>query len=350
MNIFKILASNDGTINEPNISSFLAYLLDYKEDHGLSDSLLKLIIEDFQYKNPNYFKKLNLSALKQYRIKVNPEHSVYLGDNKHRDIDIVIELFDNSTDERLYSICIENKISDKSINKKDNQLSEELEGLQREYSVDKSETEIYFCFITLKDTPIANKEFNKLNYDKKIHIYWQGKKSIQEKLLKILHNESIGDIDPIQDNTKFLLKSFIAFIKTDFKSFLEEKIEREQKANYGKPTREHFKDFLKKNSEKYSPNKIIKKKELMQDFTQYIKDVCNKDINKNQLACLMYEITANEKNRIYYNVNQDNYKSKNILFYPNEEDKKYVQLYSSKTKVKQYYLAKGEKTPSCTDD
>ena len=48
MNIFKILSSNDGTLKEPNVSSFLAYLLDPNEDHGLGDSLLKSILSDFE--------------------------------------------------------------------------------------------------------------------------------------------------------------------------------------------------------------------------------------------------------------------------------------------------------------
>ena len=51
MNIFKILSSYNGSIKEPNISSFLAYLLDLNEDHGLSDLLLKNIILDFQNQN-----------------------------------------------------------------------------------------------------------------------------------------------------------------------------------------------------------------------------------------------------------------------------------------------------------
>ena len=51
MNIFKILSLYDGSIKEPNISSFLAYLLDLNEDHGLSDLLLKNIILDFQNQN-----------------------------------------------------------------------------------------------------------------------------------------------------------------------------------------------------------------------------------------------------------------------------------------------------------
>lgn len=40
MNIFRILSSNDGSINEPNVSSFLAYLLDPSEDHGISNLFL----------------------------------------------------------------------------------------------------------------------------------------------------------------------------------------------------------------------------------------------------------------------------------------------------------------------
>ena len=40
MNIFKILASGNGTIKEPSVSAFLGYLLNPKEDHGLGDAFL----------------------------------------------------------------------------------------------------------------------------------------------------------------------------------------------------------------------------------------------------------------------------------------------------------------------
>lgn len=58
MNIFKILSSYDGSIKEPNISSFLAYLLDLNEDHGLSDLLLKSIIIDFKNQNSAFFDRI----------------------------------------------------------------------------------------------------------------------------------------------------------------------------------------------------------------------------------------------------------------------------------------------------
>ena len=45
MNIFKTLATGDGSINEPNISAFLGYLLNPNEDHGLRDELLKRLLK-----------------------------------------------------------------------------------------------------------------------------------------------------------------------------------------------------------------------------------------------------------------------------------------------------------------
>jgi hypothetical protein len=45
MNIFKILAQGDGTINEPNVSAFLGYLLDPNEDHGLGSKFLERFLQ-----------------------------------------------------------------------------------------------------------------------------------------------------------------------------------------------------------------------------------------------------------------------------------------------------------------
>lgn len=328
MNIFKILSSNDGHINEPSISSYLAYLLDYNEDHGLSELLLQSIISDFK-KEPNNFEKLNMNNLLQYDIEIKPEYSVYFGKDEHRYIDIVVEFCEKGLNRPIYSICIENKIADSSIQKK--QLKEELEGLQNEYSKNNYKTEIYFCFITLEKSKKSNDEFNSFDYERKLHLYWKGENSIEEKLLDILKKESNVEIEPIPEESKFLIKSFITFIHTNFKSRLEEKEEKNQRTDYGKPTREHFIDFIAK----YEFNKDYKKKEIMQNFSKYIKEKCHKDINKNQLACLMYEITANEKNRIYYTVREDNYESKNILYYPDVSNKKVLRRYPENEKERE---------------
>ncbi|PJD98443.1 MAG: hypothetical protein CK427_17090, partial [Leptospira sp.] len=93
MNIFKILSSNDGSINEPNISSFLAYLLDPYEDHGLSSILLKEILKDIKFENKETFKDIFTNP--KYSILIQPEFPVKLTDEsnkKRRDIDILIEV------------------------------------------------------------------------------------------------------------------------------------------------------------------------------------------------------------------------------------------------------------------
>ena len=125
----------------------MAYLLDLNEDHGLSDLLLKSIIKDFQEIDNNFFSKIKTFDLNQYDIEINPEYSVFL-DNKRRDIDIVIEFYDVDKIKPVYALCIENKITDSSIQKKDNQLKDELDGLQKEYLENDWKTEIYFCFLT----------------------------------------------------------------------------------------------------------------------------------------------------------------------------------------------------------
>lgn len=323
MNIFKILSSYDGSIKEPNISSFLAYLLDLYEDHGLSDLLLKSVLMDFQELNAKFFEKIKLSDLTQYDVRINPEYSVFLG-NKRRDIDIVIEFYSDNKLEPVYTLCIENKITDSSIQKNDNQLEDELEGLKKEYLENKWATEIYFCFLTLEDSKKSSEEFNNFKYDKKLLLHWKGEKSIQAKILDILEQERKGEIDPISEDSKFLIKSFLAFIKTNFKSSYEEKAERTEKMNYGKPTREHFIDFI----QKFEFNQDYEKAFLKKEFTKYIKELCNKDINQGQLACLLYEITVNEKNRVHYNVRADNYESRNILYYPDVNEKKILRRYS----------------------
>ena len=45
MNIFKVLANGDGSINEANVSAFLGYLLDPKADHALGSEFLKRFLE-----------------------------------------------------------------------------------------------------------------------------------------------------------------------------------------------------------------------------------------------------------------------------------------------------------------
>lgn len=327
MNIFKILSSYDGSIKEPNISSFLAYLLDINEDHGISDLLLRSIITDFKNINPSFFDKVKTSNLNQFDISINPEYSVFLN-NKRRDIDIVIEIYNENKEMPLYSICIENKITDSSIQKNDSQLKDELEGLKKEYKENNWNTDIYFVFITLEDSKKSNEEFNAFSYDKKLHLYWKGKTSIQEKLLNILDLERIGEIDPLSEDFKFLIKSFLSFIKTEFKSSIEERNDKFEKKNYGKTVMEFFREY----ASSLEMNKDYKVNDIKKSISTIIKEESGLTLNSGTLNCHVYATIVNEKNRLHYNVTEKNSEYKNLFYYPDENNKEIVRKFSPEMK------------------
>lgn len=238
MNIFKILANGDGTLNEANISAFLGYLLNPYQGHGLGFEFLTrflelLEIEDF---NPSKF-----------------EYGVYFeqafrGDERSKKIvDIVILCFENSqgdkkesfvanvlkTQKKLkYIFLIENKINKASLKKA--QLEEQYNSTKKELGID--DNKIYSIYITPEKESFKD-EFESYLSNNKFHFYWNSMDSENETtiffLLKsILENESNGDIESISEYTKQTINSFAHFIKNGFKSEEEEKRERKNDGEY----------------------------------------------------------------------------------------------------------------------
>ena len=331
MNIFRILSSNDGSINEPNVSSFLAYLLDPAEDHGISSLLLQEMLSGITESNKNFLSKIqynnritDLSKYSGYTINIIPELSVNLekeGKRRRRDIDIIIEIIDNKTKEIIYSICLENKISDSSIIRDDLQLEDELKGLQNYYSESKFSPEIYFIYLTPTPSVISTYSFEKLNYDKKYHLYWDNaENSVFNKLLKIFNNEKEGLIDPINNQSSYLIKSFLSFIKTHFKSYIEEKREKLEKKNYGKPVIDLLNDF----SMLLSPNTEYEIDFVKNKFSEYVlKESGIELLNSTRNAHISLSI-VNEKNRGHYNVKRPDNERKNIFYYSDDSRKKII--------------------------
>ena len=106
---------------------------------------------------------------------------------KRRDIDIIIEIIDNKTNELIYSICLENKITDSSINKNDSQLEDELIGLENYYSESEQNPEIYIIYLTPTPSNQSRDSFEKLDYNIKYHLFWDNdKNSIFNKLIRII--------------------------------------------------------------------------------------------------------------------------------------------------------------------
>lgn len=327
MNIFRILSSNDGSINEPNVSSFLAYLLDPNEDHGLSSLLLQEILNQIIEVDYEFLKKIrlgnkvkDLSKYSGYSINVFPELTVSIQEGikkKRRDIDIVLEIKENKTEEILYSICIENKITDSSIIKNDSQLEEELKGIENYYFEREISPEIYIVYLTPSPSEIASYSFSKLNYGKKIHLFWkkgEAKNSVFDLLLKIFSYENDGYIDPINSQSSYLIKSFLSFINTDFKSYIEEKKEKLERKNYGKPIIDHLNDFASNLSfdEEYDFENI----KIL--FFNYIKLITQHELGKARVTDEIVVGIVNEKNRQHYSVNKPDDVRKNLFYYTNE--------------------------------
>lgn len=267
MNIFKILASGGNNLKETNVSAFLGYLLDPKADHGLGSGFLELFLEslikkykielrELLYKNKvkdlshNLF---DIEVVYEKAIEDEREDDVEEDEeNKGRKnrtsvVDIIIKISKRpkanrsllslfKENEPIGLILIENKINTSSFTGKQliKQYDRTIDFLQKQ-SDDKETFKILKekCF-SIYVTPDEKKYGDELNNFIKMgkkgeHIKWKTKDTSSECIVLLLENlitnENGGKIDPLQEYTKHTIKAFINFIKSDFKSALEEKIE-----------------------------------------------------------------------------------------------------------------------------
>lgn len=268
MNIFKILSSGDQKLKEPAVTSFLAFLLDPNESHGLKTILLeyflKPIIEnpenaetykDFYIKTKDGSHRMKSNLIYDFTFNIDTEVSTYFKKNSvieeeisdkykksRNDIDIVITISKYDSDGKLlnkHAFLIENKLNDGAIGKNDNQLISQRNSFTDEYnSFDNVEfTSIGTIFLT-PDTSTSEKYFKefKESIEKNMnvnipfyHHFWRTneKNGIYFFLNDILSKESVGLIEPLQDYTKHTIKAFMNFIETGFKSKKDEKDESE---------------------------------------------------------------------------------------------------------------------------
>ena len=194
MNIFEILNQGKGYINEENISSFLAYLLDPNEDHGLGTVFLE-----------KFLKKLNLTdgeikTTNMNNLNIKLEFQVNIPAKRY--IDIVFE-----TSEHI--IAIENKILESS--KRPKQLEDEYNGLKSSENYKNSNKAILMVYLVPEKDKKENFEPDKNNKDKYELLLW---KDVNKILIKILCKENRGRINPIYDYTKHTIKAFISFMNS----------------------------------------------------------------------------------------------------------------------------------------
>lgn len=236
MNIFKILANGDGTINEANVSAFLGYLLDPKADHALGFEFLKRFLEpvldreeftvekyDYQVFYEQAFKETDAS--KQIVDVVIVGYSTDQGTGRES---LVKEFMRNSKKvEKLF--LIENKIRTSSIT--EGQLQKQFLSTLAELKGDLKEDQIHSIYVTPESEKLKL-EFESAEILNKTHILWDSKEaddlSIKSMLKNLLHLEQEGEIEALNLYTSQTVKAFIQFIATDFRSEkAEEKRRRE---------------------------------------------------------------------------------------------------------------------------
>jgi len=293
MNIFKILANGDGTINEANISAFLGYLLDPYQDHGLGHEFLKRFL-DLIHPNVkiNYYK---------FDYEIEFEQAFRKDDKKKEIVDIVIACFPIKKQnlkesitkdsieskrelERIY--LIENKVNTSSIKK--GQMQNQFDSTILTLTLDKDK--VFSVYLTPDDKSFHS-EFKTFGGHNRSHFVWAFKNELivnkgeieldveknNEKILiqdsiykiikKLIEEESKGEIETINSYTKHTLISFIKFIENEFKSELQEKKDK-QEGKFQKDIFEDFDIFF----EKYKDNLDENANSILKQFNEFIRD------------------------------------------------------------------------------
>ncbi len=223
MNLFDILSAGKRGLNEENVSSFLAWILDPKQSHGCGSLFLNRLLSAVDEEKYQPW----ISKLQHISVDVLVEEEVVTKNGKRRYVDIVIvmsiagENSDCDTANKTESIifAIENKIRENACDKF--QLSEEYEGLKEYYK----EADISFLYLTPIKSARFDEAFSLLPDDlTKFYLTWTN--SINEPnhltvvsiLRNILQDDLDAKINPLSSELKFVLKSFIVFAENGFRS------------------------------------------------------------------------------------------------------------------------------------
>lgn len=222
MNLLDILSAGKRPLSEENVSSFLAWLLDPSQSHGCGPIFLKRVLQliDESKFAPWIAGLVNTVAYRepnQMNVQVLVEDAVKRAEGKERHVDIVILLI-NGTD-IPYILAIENKIREASYDTA--QLGEEYEGVREVYN----KAAVSVLYLTPSKSRRFLEAFNLLPADvPKLHMSWTKTKAFPNEvafvdiLREVLQNDANATIDPLSQEVKFVLKSFIMFAENGFQS------------------------------------------------------------------------------------------------------------------------------------
>jgi hypothetical protein len=323
MNIFKILSSCYGSISETNISAMLVYLLDPSNDHGFGNRFLNRTVGQLgcqDLKNNQKLKKY-LENPSDYEIKIQAEFPVDVKETEsgksNRRIDILLEFYkrSNESESPEFAIAIENKIYRDSLSDPD-QIRDEILGLKKNY--ENSDTELH-CILISPACPKVEESLNKIVNYNKVHLSWKEREvSIVKILNEMLDEEAEGTIDPLSTETKYIVRSFIAFINNDFQSDDIKEEESRERTDYGKYIREYLRDIY----DEMDPDKEYSVEERKEELSKIIKEKSGKPLNDNTRERQFYKVTVNCPYRGDHNIRKPLDERFNLFYYSDDSKKK----------------------------
>ena len=331
MNIFKILASGNGTIKEPNVSAFLGYLLNPKEDHGLGDAFLKRFLEPLLYQNNqlDFMRNRNLSIRSNFEIEVLLEQA-FKNNKKKEIVDIVILCYEKKSQQGMFLaediikqkkegaaipkhiFLIENKIREgalrnEQLNEQYNRTIEKLKDMK--FDMSKNPEDIVSVIFVTPEGENTKKEFDNFTEtnkrtDNKYHLFWNKNNSDSTSSKKDISISSIikdiimEESHPIDAYCKYTLQAFLGFIESNFKSTIEEELEEKKDGNfrydgeiYSRPrlAEKLIRDYLSANTNKTLAELDQEFKNITTGYKPFLEMKEAQDFNSNRVANWYYE-------------------------------------------------------------
>jgi hypothetical protein len=198
--------------NELNNSFFVlfAHLIDSQLETGKICNLLDI--------NQKSIREQILRFTENYTVSSEPEYAVKSPDGSKQIPDILLRINSKQTEEDIAFIIIENKISKTAIKKGQIENQYNYFSMSEEYDADKP---VYSILISPDD-----KAFQKL-YEPATHkniltlwLKWlnhtDNEISIEAVLRNLIKHEHNAEIEPIDPNTQFIIKSFVDYLATEF--------------------------------------------------------------------------------------------------------------------------------------
>lgn len=228
MNIFKALSEGNGRISETNVTSFISYLLDSSNELKNSFFVLFAHLIDSEITNNKVCDLLNINQKSireqilffsnKYTVSSEPEYQIQNANGTKQIPDIFLRISYKATGEDKAFLIIENKINKSAI--KNGQLEKQINYFKASDDYNQNKP-IYSVLITPDED-----NFKKLYVsavEKGANTVWlkwvnhnESNKSVEAILRELIKYEHNAEIEPIDPNTQFIIKSFVDYIATEF--------------------------------------------------------------------------------------------------------------------------------------